>query len=599
MQKKAKKLHQKKIFLKSGWFNDYLCPYFVNRMSIICRFTTLFMCSFALFACGLSSKTKIREGVEEFYYMEGLSGFHQGHYAYAADCFKRVLKLNPHNDAALYYIGNIRFLHGDMPQALDYMKAAAQVDTSNYWYRTQIAQLYMKDQKIDAAIEVYEDLVDRYPRKMDLYYDLANLYLNHREADKALALLDRIERIGSASEATGFYRYHVLMMQEKEEEALQWVEQMADVYASPRAFAILGDFYAESGQDSLALAYYQQAIDADPDCMPAIFGQAEIYRMKRQFDLFFQNMYLIMDHSDVDASMKKDYMGQLIQNRSFVTTFLPQVDSLFAKMYYCHPQDTSVVYFYAGFLVQAGKDGDAVEILEQNAVRYPQNQMAWSQYLSIHYFLQNWDELYTLAREVKQRFPKDPHFVTMEGLAAWQLDRILEAILLFESVLPMAKGNSELLAQTYSILGDLYHATHDADKSFKAYEQSLKIDPNQIGALNNYAYFLALAGKNLQKAYEMSKKTIDAEPQNPTYLDTFGWILYLLDRPQEAKAIFRQVLVYGGTEQSAEVLDHYAEVLFALKEYDMAFIYWEQAKSKEKNPELEQKIALRKTQMKP
>jgi len=97
----------------------------------------------------------------------------------------------------------------------------------------------------------------------------------------------------------------------------------------------------------------------------------------------------------------------------------------------------------------------------------------------------------------------------------------------------------------------------------------------------------------------MSKKTIDAEPQNPTYLDTFGWILHVMGRHQEAKAIFRQVMMYGGRELGAEVLDHYAEVLFALKEYDLAFVYWEQAKAREKNPELEKKITLRKTQMKP
>lgn len=580
-------------------FNDYLCAYFAFSMSKWFRLFPSIVLSFLLLSCGLSSKINLGDRAEEFNFMEGLSGFYKEDYAYAADCFKRALKMNPQNDAALFYMGKIRFAYGDIPHALAYMKAAAQADTSNYWYLTQIAQLYMKEEKTDKAIEVYEDLVERYPRKMDLYYDLANLYLNHRATDKAMELLNRIEEIGGSSESSGFYRFNLLLMQDKREEAIRWIGQVADTYASPRAFAILGDSYAESGQDSLALVNYRQALAADPDCMPAIFGQAEIYRMKRQFDLFFQNMYVIMDHPDVDASMKRDYMEQLMQNRAFVTTFLPQVDSLFTKMYYCHPTDTAVVYLFAGFLVQAGKEGDAVEVLEQNVARYPQDQRAWSQYMSIHYFLQNWDKLYSLAVEVEQRFPKDPNFLTMKGLASWQIGNILEATSLFESVLPMVKDKPELLAQTWSILGDLYHASHQSKKSFKAYDQSLKIDPGQTGALNNYAYFLALAGKKLQQAYEMSKKTIDAEPQNPTYLDTFGWILYLLDRPQEAKAIFRQVLVYGGKEQSAEVLDHYAEVLFALKDYDMAFIYWEQARAKEKNPELEKKIALRKTQMKP
>ena len=77
----------------------------------------------------------------------------------------------------------------------------------------------------------------------------------------------------------------------------------------------------------------------------------------------------------------------------------------------------------------------------------------------------------------------------------------------------------------------------------------------------------------------MSRKTIDAEPDNVTYLDTYGWILYLLGRPADAKPYFKHAMMYGGKE-SATILRHYATVLEALGENDLAAVYRKQAEAK-------------------
>ena len=102
-------------------------------------------------------------------------------------------------------------------------------------------------------------------------------------------------------------------------------------------------------------------------------------------------------------------------------------------------------------------------------------------------------------------------------------------------------------------------------------------------------------------SYTMSRRTVEKEPDNPTYLDTFGWILYLQGKPLEAKPFFKHAMLYGGKD-SAVILDHYAEVLYALGEYDTAFIYWDQALAKDKGEEriegLAEKIRERKASRK-
>jgi Tfp pilus assembly protein PilF len=128
-------------------------------------------------------------------------------------------------------------------------------------------------------------------------------------------------------------------------------------------------------------------------------------------------------------------------------------------------------------------------------------------------------------------------------------------------------------------MGDVYHQLGDNRKAFKSYEKALKVNPDYAYVLNNYAYFLSLEGRKLKKAQDMSGRAVQAEPDNDNYLDTYGWILHLLGKSAEAKPQFKHAMLYGGKD-SPVILDHYAEVLFALKEYDMAFVYWNLARQK-------------------
>ena len=73
-------------------------------------------------------------------------------------------------------------------------------------------------------------------------------------------------------------------------------------------------------------------------------------------------------------------------------------------------------------------------------------------------------------------------------------------------------------------------------KGFGYYEQALMFMPQSPYILNNYAYNIALYGDDLKKAEKMSELTVKANPNNASYLDTYGWILHL--QGQDALALF-------------------------------------------------------------
>jgi Tfp pilus assembly protein PilF len=132
-----------------------------------------------------------------------------------------------------------------------------------------------------------------------------------------------------------------------------------------------------------------------------------------------------------------------------------------------------------------------------------------------------------------------------------------------------------------SVIGDTYHGAGKERLAYKTYEQALKLDPEYCPVLNNYAYFLSLRKCRLRKAEKMSLVTVTKEPDNPTYLDTYGWILFLRGKADKAKPVFKHAMLYGGKD-SAVVLMHYSLVLEKLGEKDLATYYRNLSDSKSK-----------------
>ena len=148
-----------------------------------------------------------------------------------------------------------------------------------------------------------------------------------------------------------------------------------------------------------------------------------------------------------------------------------------------------------------------------------------------------------------------------------------------ERLIELQKDDTAQVVTWMSVIGDTQYHAGNVRQAYKTYEQALKLAPDYCPVLNNYAYFLSQQGKRLCKAEKMSKKTIDAEPDNATYLDTYGWILFLRGKARQAKPYFKHAMLYGGKD-SAVVLMHFSLVLKALGEDDLATYYRTLAENK-------------------
>ena len=512
-------------------------------------------------------------------YIDALKYYQQGNAAEALKLFREELQENPANDAACYYMASL--CAADRNRDLEtesWFKKAISLSPDNFWYKYALAMFYLRSERQELAVPILEDLTENHPKKSDLYFDLINVYLSDNDIEKALAVLDKIDTIKGRNEAVGLTRTELLLKRPNANPDSVYTALAAyyEECKSPRIASVLGDFYATTYRDSLALHYYDEALELSPDYTPAWYGKAGVYQVLRQYDSFFSSLSHVMRDPYVQPEVKVAQVEQMMNNPQFVRTFPEDFDQIMLDLHAAHPTDSTINGLIGSYYYRTARPHLAIEVMRQNMEQHPESTDAALQYLILLYYQNAWQPLAEQATGVIARFPTNPDAIQMRAIANSQLKNYKEALDDYDSLLRLYPKDTTIVKMSRSAAGDIYYQLGDSKKAFSCYEKALKLDPDYNPVLNNYAYYLSLQGKYLKIAYEMSRKTITAEPDNPTYLDTYAWILHLLGEDIEAKAIFKHAMLYGGKESRA-ILEHYAAVLEALGEKDLAAIYFNQA----------------------
>ena len=513
----------------------------------------------------------------------------------------KLLAQDADNDAAWYYLGMTSLMSQEASEAEEYLKKAVELDPDNFWYRYRLAGLYGATQRQELTVDMYEKLLEDFPKRSELYLDMVDLYAAQGEYEKALDTINQVETVFGVTENLVMYRFNLLRMLDKPEEAFASLEDYNKEYSSPYVLSTLADYQMSMYNDSTALAYYDEALDLAPDYAPALLGKAETLRLTRKYNEYFEILGRYVADPETPAVAKSDYLMAVVQRTEpkFLSSFRLQIDSVMNSALQVHPTDSMMLQTAAVYYYSTDRKDVAKKHFKANIEAWPESFSAAANYVEFLMYAEEWEELSAQGRAAFDKFPQETGFLEMASVGDYNLEDYDKVLDICHKVLEVAPRDSSKTLRAWSTLGDLYHQLGDDKKAYKAYDKALKINPDYIYVLNNYAYYLSVEGKNLKKAYNMSKRTIEAEPDNATYLDTFGWILYLQGKPLEAKPFFKHAMLYGGKE-SVVIMDHYAEVLYALKEYDLAMVYWNLAlqKNDERIEGLEEKVKQRRQAMK-
>lgn len=490
-----------------------------------------------------------------------------------------VLANDETNDAAWYYLSMIAVEKKEMADAEEFLRKACELDPDNYWYRYRLARLYAVTQRQELTISMYEELFEDFPKKSDLYFDMVELYAAQGEYEKALDTLKEIETVFGMTEGIAMYRFNLLRTLERHEEAYESLEEYNRQYSSPYVLSTLADYQMSMYNDSTALAYYDEALDIAPDYSPALLGKAETLRMTRKYDRYFDVLEKYVRTSDSPSSAKSDYLMAIVQRTDpkFVRSFMPQLDSVMAVALEVHPADSSILQTAGIYYYSTDRKDKARDHFRLNAETYPESLSASANLVEFLMFAEEWEALSEEGRKAYDRFPEETGFLEMASVGDYNLKEYGNVLDICEKVLEVAPDDSSRTLRAWSTMGDIYHQLGEDKKAYKAYDKALKINPDYVYVLNNYAYYLSLEDRDLEKALKMSSITVEKEPKNVTFIDTYAWVLYKMGRYKDAKNWMEKVFSYDKNAQGINY-EHYGDILYKLGDTKKAVQNWKKAK---------------------
>jgi tetratricopeptide (TPR) repeat protein len=243
--------------------------------------------------------------------------------------------------------------------------------------------------------------------------------------------------------------------------------------------------------------------------------------------------------------------------------------------------------------LSTGDDHDAISEYQKAIKLGDVNYEVWQNLLFLEMKVNQFDNVIRHSDQALELFPNQAILYYFNGFAHLRKQQYDEAVAALEQAKKMSAGNTKLLGDINGMLGDTYYAMKQFTKSDEAYEAALALSPENDVVLNNYSYYLALRKENLEKAEKMSTQLIKNNPDNPTYLDTHAWVLYVRGKYKEAKKFMERAIQSG--QANATHFEHLGDILFKLGDVNGAVQQWEKAKETDANNEmLNKKIANRK-----
>ena len=451
--------------------------------------------------------------------------------------------------AALYFLSNQYRQQNNAVGAVINISRATSIDSVNFWYNSAHADLMMALKRTDDAREIYERLARQYPDKSEPLYALSDLYMRMDSTAQCLKILNALEEIEGVSSPLTEYKFFILQKAGRAEEGFAEYRKLIERYPYNVQYRIkLGDLQMQNAQIQEAKKTYDEAAAIEPDNAYVWVAQANYYSMTGNQAEADKLVAEALVNANLDVDTKNTVMTEYLKGtyRKFAiyrerlkagqtdvepldtVALLHKVDELFSTVTAQHPSSPEFYELQAEWFNTQRKDSIAAECIRFAVDLKPTNPDYWERYL---YYSTSWMPKDQMLARCDEALAQHPDMQTAYLIKAWAYvqqemnDKAIEQYrLAIDHVTP---PDANQISTLWGNIGDLYHLDQLDDEAYECYEKSLKYNPNNYTVLNNYAYYLSQAKRDLGRAESMALKVIQKYPDNATYLDTYAWILYL------------------------------------------------------------------------
>jgi len=503
--------------------------------------------------------------------------------------YQKSAELDPENDAAYYKLGDLYLKLNQYAEALPFAQKAVDLNKKNLYYHIQLAQLQELNLKYKDAIKSYEQIIKLFDGNEMYHLSIAQLYIKAKKYKKAISELEKAEaKIGASSDIFQIRQKLYLQdgkLEKAREEGRKWIASFPN---DPHPRFAYAQFLISNNQNQEAKKELNQLLILFPGFPAANLMLADIYINEKdevnadiQIEKAFANPELpIGAKIDLVASYLRG-----IGNKEEELKALKLCDLILKT----HPHDAKGYIIKGDILNKLNRKKEARGLYLLARQKDKSNFGLWEQIVLIDLNLNEIDSLVRHTAEAKILFPNTPSFSFYNGMGNLMLKEYTKAVESLEQAKRISLENKDMQLEIFSQLGDAYYNLKDFEKSNQAFDEALIIDSNNAHVLNNYSYFLSVEKGNLTKALKMSTKLVLLAPQDPTYLDTHGWVLFQNGDYASSMAFLEKA---AKNSNSGVIWEHYGDVLFKMNKQNEALEAWKKAKElgNETSDQLEKKL---------
>ena len=497
--------------------------------------------------------------------------------AKAYELFQQCIKIEPQSAAAHYEVGRAE-LEGqnNAKAALEHAKVCVAADDQNPWYQQLLARSYAAISKYDAAIKAYREVVRMSPDNYDMLFELANTQLYANKQQDAIATFSVVEsKIGIYEELS--VQKHLLYEEMKQyEKAGLELERLANNYPDePRYWGMAAQFYQRYNMKNNATMALEKMVKADPTNGQVHWQLSEYYATQGDEKRSYEELKLAFGSTEVNIDQKMAVLLRYYSLTQQRPERLADAHALLVIAEEVHPSEAKAFAMYGDFLAREGKLSEALLKYKRAVELGAAMSLIWKQVLEIEAELADFTSLANDAPRALELYPLVPEFYFFAGLAQQHENNISKALDAFSIGKELVVDNPILLKRFYVALGETYHTLKQYDKSDASFDEALRIDPTDVFVMNNYAYYLAVRNMKLELAANMSARSNELQPGMASFQDTYAYVLFRQGKYTEALAWIQKAIAHGAL--SADMIEHYGDILFHLGRVDEAVAEWKKA----------------------
>ena len=538
-----------------------------------------------------------RRQLYDLLYLDGLCERLAGHADAAYDLFSRCIETDSTRPEAYFYLAQYLTVMHDKGKALAYFQKAADLAPTNAIYLETVAQAYVSQQRYAEAIAALERLYDKNHDREDVLTMLVQLYEQENDHTNAIRTLERLELIEGKSERLSLAKVGIYQEQGNKRAAIAEMKRLAEQYPNDLNYSgMYADILLANDQEKKALDIYKRILREEPLNSRAQIAMRAYYRQKGDSAMADTMTMRLLTNRSASTNDKVYVLRDEINENESHGGDSTKVLGIFRRALAQPQGDADMTILMATYMELKKMPRDSIApVLEQVLQIAPDNAAARLQLVGYAWEKQDMDRVIDLCQSARQYTPDEMAFYYYQGMAYLRKDDTDHALGAFQNGIGVIndQSNPDIVSDFYAAMGDLLHQKGRQQEAFAAYDSCLQWKDDNIGCLNNYAYYLSEVDQQLDRAEQMSYKTIKAEPKNPTYLDTYAWILFKQKRYAEAKIYIDQTLLCD-SDSSAVMVEHAGDIYAMNGDIDKAVELWQQALKEEP----EKQVLIRKIKLK-